>query len=73
MNTYDPSDYIRYVTMDRPLDPSPVAGAGVEGEQRLPNGYANASPATRLRNRSAARVSDVGRRPRAVPGHAGVR
>lgn len=53
MNTYDPADHVRYVTMDRKLGPFAAAG---RTEQRLPSGYANASPATRLRIRTAARA-----------------
>ncbi|WP_369253113.1 hypothetical protein [Geodermatophilus amargosae] len=63
MNTYDPADHVRYVTMDRRLDPfDPIAAAG-RTEQRLLSGYANASPATRLRIRTAARGLDLPRRP----------
>ena len=64
MNTYDPSDYIVYVHMDRtvPAAESPVAS--IPAAHRLPRGYANGSPRTRLRraisagqlNRSLARV-----------------
>ena len=64
MNTYDPSDYIAYVRMDRtfPASESPLARTFVA--HRLPREYANESPRTRLRrtisagqlSRSVARV-----------------
>jgi hypothetical protein len=50
MNTYDPADYIVYVSMDRTYSPSTASlAAGVVAAHRLPNGYANGSPRTRLR------------------------
>jgi hypothetical protein len=64
MNTYDPSDYIAYVRMDRTFPASESLSARVPAAHRLPGGYANESPRTRLRrtisagqlNRSVARV-----------------
>ncbi|PRY49010.1 hypothetical protein LY71_10792 [Geodermatophilus tzadiensis] len=64
MNTYDPADYVCYVPMDRRLEPFDPTAPGGPTAQRLPRGYANASPATRLRSRTAARAgSDPRRRP----------
>ena len=64
MNTFDPSDYIAYVRMDRtfPAFESPLAR--MPAAHGLPRGYANESPRTRLRRtisagqliRSVARV-----------------
>jgi hypothetical protein len=64
MNTYDPSDYIVYVRMDCTFPASENHSARVPAAHRLPRGYANESPRTRLRrtisagqlNRSVARV-----------------
>ena len=64
MNTYDPSDYIVYVRMDRTFPASEIPSARVPAADRLPRGYANESPRTRLRrtisagqlSRSVARV-----------------
>jgi hypothetical protein len=64
MNTYDPSDYILYVHMDRTFPASESPLARVPAAHRLPGGYANESPRTRLRraisagqlNRPLARV-----------------
>ena len=50
MNTYDPADYIVYVSMDRQTGSSVGAAPGRGMEHRLPEGYANASPKTRLRS-----------------------
>jgi hypothetical protein len=49
MNTYDPSDYIVYVRMDRTFPASESPSARVPAADRLPRGYANESPRTRLR------------------------
>ena len=49
MNTYDPADYIVYVSMDRQHRPSVVGRPSDLAANRLPEGYANASPKTRLR------------------------
>ncbi len=64
MNTYDPSDYIAYVRMDRTFPASESPLAPIPAAYRLPREYANESPRTRLRrtisagqlNRSVARV-----------------
>ncbi len=64
MNTYDPSDYIVYVHMDRTFPASESPLPRVPAAHRLPSGYANESPRTRLRrtisagqlSRSVARV-----------------
>ena len=64
MNTYDPSDYIAYVRMDRTFCASESPVARIPAAHRLPREYANESPRTRLRrtisagplNRSLARV-----------------
>ncbi len=57
MNTYDPADYIVYVSMDRTLTPSVSPLPGICPENRLPSGYANESPRTRLRRGTAVRPS----------------
>jgi hypothetical protein len=64
MNTYDPADYITYVAMDQQHRPS-VGGPGPGDviENHLPEGYANASPMTRLRVRAAVRASQPDGRP----------
>src|SRR5687768_8877628 len=49
MNTYDPSDYIVYIHMDRTFPASENHSARVPAAHRLPRGYANESPRTRLR------------------------
>ena len=64
MNTYDPSDYIVYVRMDRSVPASESPSVRIPAAHRLPGGYANESPRTRLRRtlsagqltRSAARA-----------------
>ena len=64
MNTYDPSDYIAYVRMDRTFPASESPLTRIPAAHRLPRGYADESPRTRLRrtisagrlNRSVARV-----------------
>ena len=64
MNTYDPSDYIAYVRMDRTFCASEIPMAGISASHQLPREYANESPRTRLRrtisagqlNRSVARM-----------------
>ena len=51
MNTYDPSDHIRYVHLSGPAaDRSAPADAAVSCAT-LPLGYANQSPRTRLQRR----------------------
>jgi hypothetical protein len=58
MKTYDPSDYIVYVRMDRTSAASESPSARVPAADRLPRGYANESPRTRLRRTiSAGQVS----------------
>ncbi len=57
MNTYDPAHYIVYVAMDGKHRPSVGAQASDFTENRLPQGYANASPKTRLRSWAAVRPS----------------
>ena len=49
MNTYDPADYIVYVSMDRTLTASVSTSADIRPANHLPSGYANESPLTRLR------------------------
>jgi hypothetical protein len=53
VNTYDPSDYIHYVHVNRKFGP---AATNDLTRHRLPGGYANASPRTRLRSRAAVRA-----------------
>jgi hypothetical protein len=60
MNTYDPADYIVYVTMDRGRTAGPAADGGVETPHRLPRGYADQSPRTRLRSRVPTRPTGAG-------------
>jgi hypothetical protein len=57
MNTYDPADYILYVSMDGKRQPSVDVPPRDFMEHRLPQGYANGSPRTRLRNCVAVRPS----------------
>ena len=57
MNTYDPADFILYVHMSRSLTPWARTDAGNLVESRLPSGYANQSPSTRLRSRGPLRAS----------------
>jgi hypothetical protein len=52
MNTYDPSDHIRYVHLSGPADARPTP-ADIVGCTTLPSGYANQSPRTRLQRRQA--------------------
>ena len=53
MNTYDPSDHIRYVHLSGTAGPRPApADSGMECTT-LPSGYANQSPRTRLQRRQA--------------------
>ncbi len=72
MNTYDPAHYIVYVSignapraagMSAPTPaPAPAAAAMAAPEHRLPRGYADASPRTRLRSRAADRSATASRR-----------
>jgi hypothetical protein len=60
MNTYDPANYIVYVSMDRSFSAASVApAAAVATAHRLPSGYANGSPLTRLRRTAQANPSAV--------------
>jgi hypothetical protein len=71
MNTYDPSDYIVYVHTDRTFHAAESSSAHDPAAHRLPRGYADESPRTRLRrsipagplNRSPARVGVTSARP----------
>jgi hypothetical protein len=54
MNTYDPSDYIVYIRMDRTCPESQSPLARVPVALRLPRGYANESPRTRVRRTTSA-------------------
>ena len=54
MNTYDPSDYIVYVSMERTFSASETVSPRVPAAHRLPGGYANQSPRTRLRRTTSA-------------------
>ena len=54
MNTYDPANYIVYVSMNRTFPASGPSAATVATAHRLPSGYANGSPRTRLRRTAAA-------------------
>ena len=49
MNTYDPSDYLVYVHMDQRLPAIENPWGTVPAAHRLPAGYANQAPLTRLR------------------------
>ncbi|HEX2074491.1 MAG TPA: hypothetical protein VHF92_11970 [Geodermatophilus sp.] len=53
MNTYDPSNYIRYVHLSGPGDARPTPEHSGTGCTTLPSGYANQSPRTRLQRRQA--------------------
>ena len=51
MNTYDPSDHIRYVHLSAPGDARTSPAYGRLACTTLPAGYANQSPRTRLQRR----------------------
>jgi hypothetical protein len=51
MNTYDPSDHIRYVHLSAPAAARSAPAAGATACATLPAGYANQSPRTRLQRR----------------------
>jgi hypothetical protein len=53
MNTYDPSDYIRYIHLSGPADARSAAMDSSPAGITLPAGYANQSPRTRLQRRPA--------------------
>jgi hypothetical protein len=55
MNTYDPAHYIVYVSMDRTFTATGSLAPSIPpAAHRLPGGYANQSPRTRLRRAAAA-------------------
>ncbi|SDL76694.1 hypothetical protein SAMN05660642_00744 [Geodermatophilus siccatus] len=56
MNTYDPSDHIRYVHLSGPASARSAPAAGATACTTLPGGYANQSPRTRLQRRAASSV-----------------
>jgi hypothetical protein len=53
MNTYDPSDHIRYVHLSGPADARWTPADSATARTTLPAGYANQSPRTRLQRRPA--------------------
>jgi hypothetical protein len=53
MNTYDPSDHIRYIHLSGPADARTTHADSGTGCSTLPSGYANQSPRTRLQRRPA--------------------
>lgn len=53
MNTYDPSDHIRYVHPSGPVDARWTPADSATACTTLPVGYANQSPRTRLQRRPA--------------------
>jgi hypothetical protein len=53
MNTYDPSDHIRYIHLSGPADARTTHADSGTGCSTLPSGYANQSPRTRLQRRQA--------------------
>ena len=53
MNTYDPSDHIRYVHLSGPADARSAPAGSAIVCSTLPSGYANQSPRTRLQRRPA--------------------
>jgi hypothetical protein len=53
MNTYDPSDHIRYVHLSGPADTRTAPADSGIGCTTLPSGYPNQSPRTRLQRRQA--------------------
>jgi hypothetical protein len=53
MNTYDPSDHIRYVHMSGPADARSAPAHSGTACTTLPSGYTNQSPRTRLQRRPA--------------------
>ena len=53
MNTYDPSDHIRYVHLSGPASARSAPADGAVACTTLPRGYANQSPRTRLQRRPA--------------------
>lgn len=56
MNTYDPAHYIVYVSIGTAPRAAAMPAPALEvAEHRLPRGYADASPRTRLRTRTSDR------------------
>jgi hypothetical protein len=53
MNIYDPSDYIRYIHLSGPSQARSAAVDSAPAGIRLPAGYADQSPRTRLQRRPA--------------------
>jgi hypothetical protein len=53
MNTYDPSDHIRYVHLSGPAAARSAPADSAVACTTLPGGYANQSPRTRLQRRPA--------------------
>jgi hypothetical protein len=53
MNTYDPSDHIRYVHLSGPADTRTTPADSGTGCIALPAGYPDQSPRTRLQRRQA--------------------
>ena len=51
VNIYDPADDIRYVHMARQVDPYAIPLGSGRTCTKLPTGYANGSPRTRLSSR----------------------
>jgi len=60
VNTYDPSDDIVYVHMARDVDPYSVSVERHRTCSRLPLGYANGSPRTRLHPRRRGSAAPLG-------------
>jgi hypothetical protein len=59
MNTYDPSDRIRYVHLSGPAAARSVAVDSAVACTTLPGGYANQSPRTRLQRRPVHAVATL--------------
>ena len=53
MKTYDPSDHIRYVHLSGPAAARSAPADSATTCTRLPSGYADQSPRTRLQRRPA--------------------
>jgi hypothetical protein len=64
MNTYDPSDHIRYVHLSGPASARSAAATDAIACTALPAGYPDQSPRTRLQRRPA---SSGGTRAGATP------
>jgi hypothetical protein len=59
MNTYDPSDRIRYVHLSGPAAARSVSADSAVACTTLPGGYANQSPRTRLQRRPVRAVATL--------------